>query len=240
MSELSLTQVFNPNPGWYHGDFHAHTTSSDGKYPPPELAALSIKQGLDFFAITEHNTIDCYSKFGEDQAILVIPGLEVTLDVGHWNIFGMAGGSDTGWRDWMDGIVGDKLSISLPANRTPTSVMEAAASQGLLNSINHPFLKPWEWQDVATLLRYVDCLEIWNDHLWPDNQQANPWAITFWTACLNAGYRITAIGGSDFHFLPGDHPDYPGEYMGAPTTIVGAAELSGAAVLEARACAGHM
>jgi hypothetical protein len=124
------------------------------------------------------------------------------------------------------------MSVSLPQERTTSSVIDDIAAGGLLNSINHPFLKPWDWRDPATALANVHFLEVWNDHRWPDNRQATIMALDYWTRLLNAGIRLTAIGGSDFHFLPGDHRRWPGEYLGMPTTWVYAEQLSGRAVLE--------
>ena len=56
-------------------------------------------------------------------------------------------------------------------------------------------------------------------------------AIPFWEARLNAGFRITGVGGSDNHeaTLPADKPPA----VGLPTTVVHAAELSQAGVLDA-------
>ncbi len=226
-SDLSITKVFNPAPGWYQGDFHAHTTASDGHHSPPEFARLAVEQGLDFIAVTDHNSIAAFSQFGEDPGLLILPGVEITLKEGHWNVFGMPG-----WQEWMENICTGEIRLTLSGGyRTTTQVMRQTAAQGLLNSINHPILKPWEWRDGLTDLRYVDCLEIWNDPLWPDNAQANPQAVEMWTKWLNAGYRITAIGGSDFHFLPGELSRYPGELPGLPSTYVYASQLSSAAIL---------
>lgn len=232
MSELILDRIFNPAAAWYRGDFHAHTDRSDGRYTAVEVANLALKQGLDFFAITDHNTLNSFDQFGDDSGLLVIPGVEVTLDIGHWNVFGMQGTPISAWQAWMEGICGDRMSVSLPQECTTSSVMDDIAAGGLLNSINHPFLKPWDWRDPATALASVHFMEVWNDHRWPDNHQATIVALDYWTRLLNAGIRLTAIGGSDFHFLPGDHRRWPGEYMGMPTTWVYAEQLSGRAVLE--------
>ncbi|MBN1535467.1 MAG: CehA/McbA family metallohydrolase [Anaerolineales bacterium] len=232
MSELSLSKVYNPNAGWYKGDFHAHTDCSDGRYSAVEVIQLSLAQGLDFFAITDHNTINSFDQFGDDPAMLVIPGIEVTLDMGHCNIFGMEGNPASAWQHWMEGICGDQIWVPLSDGRTTTSLLREIAACGLFTSINHPFLNPWEWRDADTELNNVQFIEVWNDHLWPDNRQATPMALDFWTRTLNAGMRLTAIGGSDFHFLPGDQPEWPGEYMGMPSTWVYAEELSGKAVLD--------
>lgn len=227
MSALSLSKVYNPRPGWYRGDFHLHSTFSDGRYSPADLARLAKEEGLDFFAITDHNSIGAFREFGDDAGILVIPGIEVTLYEGHWNVFGMEG-----WQDWMEDIVGDEIQVSLRGReRTTTDVMRQASALGMLNSINHPLLKPWEWRDGSTLLGCIDCLEIWNDPLWPDNAFANPQAVALWTSWLEAGYRMTAIGGSDFHFYPNQVEGYPGERPGLPTTYVYAERLSGESIL---------
>lgn len=227
MNTLSLTKVLDPKPGWYRGDFHLHTTFSDGHHSPVELAQLAKDEGLDFIAVTDHNSIDSFPEFGNYPGLLVIPGIEVTLTDGHWNVFGI-----TDRQEWLEKVCVGRLSFSLKGEGLTTNdLLHQSSNLGLLNSLNHPVLKPWEWRDGSTALQYVNCLEIWNDPLWPDNEQANPKAVALWTAWLNAGYRITAIGGSDFHFLPGESPGYPGERPGLPMTHVYARELSGAGVL---------
>jgi hypothetical protein len=226
---LPLNKILNPTCGWYRGDFHLHTTASDGHYSPGTLARLARSEGLDFLAITDHNTIDSFGKFGDDSDLLVIPGLEVTLAEGHWNVFGIEGQPD-----WLaDVCVWNRLLSLRDLTYSITDLMRRIAELGMLNSINHPLLRPWEWQDKTTQLQYLHCLEIWNDPDWPDNAVANPAAVQMWTRWLNAGHRITAIGGSDFHFLAGEVQGYPGERPGRPTTYVYAHELSSKAILEA-------
>lgn len=226
---LPLNKIHNPNPSWYRGDFHLHTTASDGHYSPGTLARLVKAEGLDFIAITDHNTIDSFGKFGDDSDLLVLPGIEITLAEGHWNVFGIEGQPD--WLEevcvWNKPLSHKDLSCSI------TDIMRQIAGQGMLNSINHPLLRPWEWQDGTTQLQHLHCLEIWNDPDWPDNAQANPAAVQMWTRWLNAGFHIAAIGGSDFHFLAGEVAGYPGERPGRPTTFVYAQELSSTAILEA-------
>jgi hypothetical protein len=229
---LPLTKVLNPNPGWYRGDFHLHTTCSDGHYSPQTLARLAAAEGLDFFAITDHNSIGSFGKYSDELGVLVIPGIEVTLAEGHWNVFGIEG-----YADWLSEVcVWDKSLRMKNLSASITDLMSQIAELGMLNSINHPLLKPWEWQDGTTQLENLHCLEIWNDPDWPDNAQANPAAAEMWTRWLNAGYRITAIGGSDFHFLPDEIPGFPGERPGLPSTFVYAQELSSTAILDGLRC----
>ena len=110
--------------------------------------------------------------------------------------------------------------------------MQQTVGEGLLNSLNHPLLVPWSWLDEATGLENLHCLEIWNDPGWSDNAQANPQTVDLWTQWLNAGYHITAIGGTDYH-QPRFKPGYKEpQRLSLPSTYVYAEELSGKAILE--------
>jgi hypothetical protein len=228
MSTLSLSKVLNPEAGWYRGDFHAHTNASDGVYAPDLVAGIAQAEGLDFVAITDHNTIEGLSELSRRSGPLIIPGVEVTLEGGDFNVFGMAG-----WCEWMESICVGQAPVPLPHRyKTVTELMRRIADDGMLSSINHPFLQPWEWRYSATDLSYVHCLEIWNDPYWPDSVHANPRAVELWTSWLNAGFRITAIGGSDYHCPPRPEEGEPGMRLGLPSTYVASIELSATAILE--------
>jgi hypothetical protein len=198
---------------------------------PAELMALARAEGLDFFAITDHNTTAAYDRFPDD--LLVIPGMEVTYKRGHYNVLGVDAVAGAEWLRQVGAGYFDRPAASDPFP-TMNDVLGATAAHGALNSINHPLLEPWAWEFPETELSRLDCLEIWNDPSWPANRRDNPRAIALWTAWLNAGYRITAIGGSDFHRpVPKPGEDKPAERLGRPSTYVLASELSGQAVLTA-------
>lgn len=228
-SPLSLSKIHNPHPGWYRGDFHCHTLHSDGVLTPPELAQLGRAEKLDFFVITDHNTTDAYAGFGDDPGLLVIPGIEVTYKGGHFNVFGIE--RDDDWLAQMDYVPAPRAEDRYPSLN---ALMERTAALGLLNSINHPRLAPWAWEFPDTELRHLHGLEIWNDPSWPDNVRDNPRAIQLWTEWLNDGWRITGLGGSDFHRpQPPAGQNKPAERLGQPTTYVYAENLSGQAILSA-------
>lgn len=226
---LDLTHVVNPNPGWYSGDFHTHTHHSDGALTPTELAALARREGMDFLTITDHNTLAAYPHFGTPDDLCIIPGLEVTYAAGHYNVFGLAQPAP-----WQQHVTQGPIVINhAEAQLDPDELLAQSTAAGLLNSINHPLLPPWAWLMPETDLRDIHCLEIWNDPSWPDNRVGNPLAVELWTRWLNAGHRITAIGGSDFH-RPVNKPGTrkPPDRLGLPRTFVYANELSGAAILD--------
>ncbi len=47
---------------WLAGDLHAHTVHSDGVLTVPELARFAVERGLDFLAVTDHNTISHHAE----------------------------------------------------------------------------------------------------------------------------------------------------------------------------------
>src|SRR6202044_332371 len=79
---------------WLAGDLHSHTVHSDGAQTVPELAALAAGRGLDFIAVTDHNTISHHAELpaaARRYAITLLPGQEVTTDGGHAGARGESG-----------------------------------------------------------------------------------------------------------------------------------------------------
>jgi hypothetical protein len=156
---------------------------------------------------------------------LLIPGREITTFQGHANVFGPTGPID--------------FQLGSPRAPTLAAVQEAVEkAQGLL-SINHPALPSGEacmgcgWSVKDTDFSRIQAIEAVN------GGRADPplSGIGFWEARLNAGFRITAVGGSDNHDATLD-PSKPSS-VGYPTTVVHAAELSQPAILMAIR-AGHV
>ncbi|WP_432993392.1 PHP domain-containing protein [Dactylosporangium sp. CA-233914] len=71
--------------GWYRGDCHVHSARSTGAALTPEqVVAEARAAGLDFIAVTEHNTEDTYEAFRAAAGdLLVIRGQEHTTPDGH-------------------------------------------------------------------------------------------------------------------------------------------------------------
>ena len=63
------------------GDFHLHTTASDGKLSSKELVQEASLKGLDIIAVTDHDTtkgIEAALKAGEEYGVKIIPGIELS------------------------------------------------------------------------------------------------------------------------------------------------------------------
>ena len=90
------------SPAWYRGDLHMHDAHSDGsclsqsgkKVPCPlyKTVETAAQRGLDFIAISDHNTISQFDAMRELQPyfdhLLLLPAREITTFQGHANVFG--------------------------------------------------------------------------------------------------------------------------------------------------------
>jgi 3',5'-nucleoside bisphosphate phosphatase len=69
---------------WFRGDLHIHTVlspCSDLSMGPRDIVRAALEQGLDFIAITDHNSADnvkAVSCAAQETALQVIPGIEVS------------------------------------------------------------------------------------------------------------------------------------------------------------------
>jgi len=176
-------------PGWYRGDLHTHTRHSDGTWDVSDLLREARDAGLDFVAITDHNTTSQLAGVGElaDPRPLVIPGMELTTFHGH--------ALSLGTRDWIDWGV-----RRLDAMET---VADEVRVFGGLFVIAHPLAggdpvcTGCDWRYAEMMPGTARAVEIWNGPWNGDSN--NEGALALWYAWLNQGRRIVATAGSDAH-----------------------------------------
>lgn len=203
---------FQTESKWYSGDFHTHTRLSDGKETIEHASKRAEERGLDFYVPTEHNLMHTgWCK----TSLCVLPGIEITTDNGHMNLFGI-----TEMPERILEIV--KHNGENVINTYMEQTVEEAKKKGWLRSINHPFLTIWKWRFENTDLRDIDCMEIINDPTYPDGPESNDKAIRFLDEVWNTGIRLFGVGGSDSHNL--EEELYEGSTLpsavGDPTTWV--------------------
>ncbi len=238
-------------PAWYRGDLHTHTGHSDGwcsvrddltktegarRVACPAFRSLEVAadRGLDFIAITDHNTTSAYNSLRELQPwfndLLIIPGREITTFQGHANILG-----PTAFINFQVGSVHAS---------TMSAVLHEAAAFDALVSINHPSAPSGEacmgcgWTAPKTDWSKVHLIEIVNGGFMRALQRMVGTSLAdihfsdvqFWQELLNQGHRLVGIGASDNHDagLPAEIPSA----IGRPRTVVYARELSQPAILE--------
>jgi PHP domain len=164
---------------WLAGDLHAHTVHSDGGATVPELARLAVERGLDFLAVTDHNTVSHHAELAPAAArygITLLPGQEVTTDAGHANVLG-----DVGWVDFRD---------------RPDDWLAHARQRGGIMSVNHPIAGHVSW--LHAMHGRPPLVEVWH-WSWLDQRWTTP--LAWWLAWDPAAIPV---GGSDWH-RPGPH-----------------------------------
>jgi PHP domain len=170
-----------PGRRWLAGDLHAHTVHSDGVLTVQELAVLAVERGLDFLAVTDHNTVSHHAELGaaaRRYGITLLPGQEVTTDAGHAGALG-----EIGWIDF---------------RREPDDWLEATEAGGGLLSVNHPIAGPVSW--TRPMRRRPPLVEVWH-WSWLDKRWTTP--LAWWLAWDAAAIPV---GGSDWHREGSDAP----------------------------------
>ncbi|NLN92526.1 MAG: CehA/McbA family metallohydrolase [Candidatus Hydrogenedens sp.] len=234
------TRVFNKTTQWYCGDLHVHSHYGVGTESVGALVQRAEKAGLDFFAITDRNSLAASEDpaFHSDRTVL-LPAMEWGTDEqGVALVFG-------------------------PRTRpeTPTTIEAAQAeclriqAQGGAFVIAHPCFptKPWQWG-----LSFVNGIEVWFRN-WRDVppmglSQLGPAAqeriegrllhsIAAAVAAVDLGdlsgngqanlfYDYEQVRGLMAGVIGGSGSGSPKVPLGQPLTYVHARELSVAGILE--------
>lgn len=213
---------------WYSGELHSHTGHSDGSCentaaetvlcPTFKTIETAANRGLDFIAITDHNSVSQNSNNEILQSYfahtLLLPGREVTTFYGHANVLGTT--------EFID------FRLSAGQDNKADFLLNQAENLSGLFSINHPGSPSGEdcmgcgWVLDDTDYSRVDAIEVVNAGFVDlPRGQAH---INFWHERLNAGFKITGIGGSDSHLA--NRPTTLPSAIGNPSTWVFAKHLS--------------
>ncbi len=171
----------SPGRRWLAGDLHTHTVHSDGVQTVPELARFAAGLGLDFIAVTDHNTVSHHRELPAAAArygITLLPGQEVTTAGGHAGALG-----EVGWIDFR-----------LPAD----AWLEQTERRGGLLSVNHPIAGQVSW--TLPMQRRPPLVEVWH-WSWLDPRWTMP--LAWWLAW---DPDAVPVGGSDWHRPGSDAP----------------------------------
>ena len=183
---------------WLRGDLHVHSHHSDGSLSVELVAGEALRRGLDFVAVTDHNTTSQAREVAclREAGLIVMVGEELTTCHGHANVWNT--------QDWLD--------FRFETKDDAEAVIAEAHRRRLLFSVNHPnSLYPWEFKDATGF----DCIEVWCG-LWA---RLNFESLEWWDELTRDGLRVIGVGGSDFH-----SPEPPETRdifsIGSPTTWV--------------------
>ena len=223
-----FSRVLNPNPGWYRGDLHCHTLHSDASWTTQELVAEARRQGFDFIALTDHNTVSPLPEMAAltGAGLLTMGGQELTTFWGHAVCLGAY--------EWLDWRV-DRQGVEMAA------IAERLYAQDQLYIIAHPYAigDPYctgcRWLYTGMMPGTARLVEIWNGPWFaahPLEYNQNEDGIAVYYRWLNEGHKLVATAGSDAHGPKG----YLG---GVGNNVVYAEELSTRGILRALA-QGHL
>lgn len=164
----------------YKGDLHTHTLASDGILTAEELCLHARRHGLDFLAITDHNTIHPAGTLPDLDGLTMIPGLEWTHYQGHAGLIGVDRPFEKSFHVKTADDVYDRFV--------------EARSRGALAILNHPCDPDYGFHFSQADLPH-DLVEVWNGPMRESNMQA----IAQWHQRLVQGEKIPASCGSDYH-----------------------------------------
>jgi len=219
-------------PGWYRGDLHMHSGDSDGKCraqsgvvipcPVYRTVEAGAARGLDFIALSDHNTTAHFNALralqGAFDRMLLIPAREVTTFWGHSNVFGPT--------DFLD------FRMDAPRWDHARKWIDAVHREGGAVSISHPGAPSGEicmgcgWRVPDLPKGAVDAVEVVNGGTMRETGGADGplQGFAYWKTLLDAGWHVTGIGGSDSH--DADRAATEPGAVGRPTTVIYMPELS--------------
>jgi len=163
---------------------------TDGKLSLKELERCVREKRLDFFFMTDHNSITAWNNLNKDSPGKGYKGLELTTFSGHILLLGI-----TDYISWYDNEGELK-----PLEQIKTDAKEKGGLLGIAHPFANgaPFCAGCRWENPFEPSLF-DFIEVWNSKL-GDNKQ-NWEAITLWTEFLRDDHKIFCTCGGDIHKL---------------------------------------
>ena len=164
-------------------DFHVHSFLGDGTLSPFALVARARHQGLQAFAITDHNRL-FVAKAGRWYSRLVggpivIVGEEITAPGFH--IIAVGIDKYVSWR------------------QSAAEVIEDIHRQGGVAIAAHPTRRFWpEFND--DVITKLDAAEVVHANAYASNGKSQE-MTSFYRQAEQRGHHLTAIGSSDYHWF---------------------------------------
>ncbi|HMJ03974.1 MAG TPA: CehA/McbA family metallohydrolase [Conexibacter sp.] len=201
-----MRELLANGPGsFFRGNLHCHSTGSDGRLSPAEVARAYREAGYDFVAITDH--------FEERFGWPVTDTRPFRTDE-----FTTIVGAELSSADWSDPSVYWVAAVGLPPGFAPppagdhAEAIVRASAAGAFVCLLHPGLNDLRPEAAGRLPGFdaVQAVEVYTHQSWiyrPDTAIAAP----FLDALLEDGRRLTAVAGDDAHFRDG--PDAFGAWV---------------------------
>lgn len=200
---------------WFKGDFHSHTSFSDGLGTREDSLYTAKEKGLDFFFATDHLIYPL--EWPKSDEVLVMPSSEITTIFGHFNYY----------------FAQSPYKESIPSDQTrEENVIKTLEKIGGFLTVNHPFRGVERMKLASLALGLIDGIEVMNSPLSTISDLANTRAAQALSRLWNMGYDVVGRGGSDSHvkIQKFDHGRQENIRLGKPITSVFAKDLSPASI----------
>ena len=220
------TRSFHRNLEDYRIELHSHTTHSDASQSTLELLEAATDQGLDWLAITDHNTISAIYEAKrilderEDLTVQLLAGIEYTTFYGHFLVHGPLHHIQKNWTGvTLDNV--DDYFAQLKAKGVNITLAHPYDT-------GNPYCTGCRFDFPIVDYRYVDNIEVWNETN-PLDRSKNLQAYKHWVDLLAQGLEINASMGRDWH-RPTPNDQIPVTHVLAkpsadPATIIHALNL---------------
>ena len=176
-------------PGVLYGEMHAHSQHSDGKFTVAELAERAEGLGLDFVALTDHNTTSGHGELTAEFPVTFLRGEELTTFHGHFCIYG-----NRKCYEWHDPAGALRIAGALADAR----------EAGSLVSLAHPYAMPapvcvgCRFAEGSVPLQTFHLMEIWSGP-WCRKFPAIARAQRLWDSLWDQGLNPVGIAARDWH-----------------------------------------
>ena len=206
----------------WKGDFHMHSSRSDGREAPSYVAASCRRIGMDFMALTDHRayqpSLDAAAAYaGLDLDLRLYPGEEVHPPDNPVHIVNFGGSfsvnelfADRGVYDREVDAVLARLGLDLPADEARhyaacAWTFEQIRRGGGIGILCHPYWIVGDAYNISEALQEVfyarrpfDALELIGG-FFRHQMEANALAVARWQQERSRGREIPVVGVSDGH-----------------------------------------
>ena len=186
-----MKRIFFEDEGtfWMKGNLHAHSTYSDGRLTPEQLADAYRRRGYDFLAVTDHDYYRSYPEL-EREDFLMVPGMELTGPLtkeknGHFCVIQRGQKSDF--------LQGETFSLQ---NREETELFLKEHHSNYIFILNHPYWSLLEWEEMIGL-EHLTAMEVYNHG--SELLCGVGESMHFWNTLLRKGKRILGVAADDSH-----------------------------------------
>ncbi|HEU0163476.1 MAG TPA: hypothetical protein VFQ54_00450 [Thermomicrobiales bacterium] len=191
---------------FYKGNFHMHSTKSDGTLSPAETLEAYKSRGYDFVSLTDH--------FLDRDSLMKLVGRTEYEGVGEFitvtdttalrtDDFTTILGAEYHGTGMSNGTPWHMVAVGLPLDFAPwdgkesiASITERAKNAGAFIGIAHPAASLVTMDDVKQVLPFADAIEVYNHaaNLFSDGES---WYFS--DILLQGGNRLTTYAADDSH-----------------------------------------